>query len=263
MQLKKLEIHIIFRYNRCGFRQAKKRPDRQTATERKGINYRMVKYIPEGKVWRLASILIFAVFYLGFFFYLENRTADSYHIIECRIDRMIPYCSVFIVPYLIWFPYQFALLGYFFMGGLDHKEFYRFMTYICGGMTCFLLVSWLYPNALELRPALPRDGGVFDRMVQGLYLIDTPTNVLPSIHVYNSVVFHITFCRGWERGTGSRWKRLSAVLIVLIIISTVLIKQHSVIDLVLGFVMAGTGYLLVYQGMLRQIVLARLAKQGL
>ncbi|MDE6529626.1 MAG: phosphoesterase [Lachnospiraceae bacterium] len=210
----------------------------------------------------MISIILYAVFYLSIFFSLENRTLESYHIIECGIDRMIPYCGIFIVPYLIWFPYQFALLGYFFMVGLDHKEFYRFMLYICGGMTCFLLVSWLYPNALELRPALPPDGTVFDRMVQGLYLIDTPTNVLPSIHVFNSVVFHITFCRGLERGTGLGWKRLSLALITLIIISTVLIKQHSVIDLVLGFVMAGIGYLLIYQRMLRRVVLARLAKQS-
>lgn len=210
----------------------------------------------------MISIILYAVFYLSIFFSLENRTLESYHIIECGIDRMIPYCSIFIVPYLIWFPYQFALLGYFFMVGLDHKEFYRFMLYICGGMTCFLLVSWLYPNALELRPALPPDGTIFDRMVQGLYLIDTPTNVLPSIHVFNSVVFHITFCRGLERGTGLGWKRLSLALITLIIISTVLIKQHSVIDLVLGFVMAGIGYLLIYQRMLRRVVLARLAKQS-
>ncbi len=187
---------------------------------------------------------------------------ESYHIIECGIDRWIPYCGVFIVPYLLWFPYQFVLLGYFFMGGLNHKEFYRFMTYICGGMTCFLLVSWLYPNALELRPVLPSDGNVFDRMVQGLYWIDTPTNVLPSIHVFNSVVFHVTFCRGLERGSRRGWKRLSFVLVVLIVISTVLIKQHSVIDIVLGFTMAGMGYLLIYQRMLRRVVLARLAKQS-
>ena len=222
----------------------------------------MVKYIPEGKWWRLFSIILYAIFYLSVFFYLENRTADSYHIIECGIDRMIPYCGVFIVPYLMWFPYQFALLGYFFMGGLDHKQFYRFMIYICGGMTCFLLISWVYPNALELRPALPLRGDVFDRMVQGLYQIDTPTNVLPSIHVYNSMVFHITFCRGLERGTRRGWKRLSAVLVALIILSTVLVKQHSVIDLALGFLMAGIGYLLLYKRTLRQAVLARLAKQG-
>lgn len=222
----------------------------------------MFKNIPKNRVWRFISIIIYAVFYLGSFFYLENRTTDSYHIIECGIDRMIPFCSVFIVPYLIWFPYQFALLGYFVMGGLDHKEFYRFMVYICGGMTCFLLVSLLYPNALELRPTLSLHGGIFDRMVMGLYRIDTPTNVLPSIHVYNSLVFHITFCRRWEQGTGLGWKRLSMALVTMIVISTVLIKQHSVVDLVLGFVMAGMGYLLVYGRIIRRAVMAGLAKQG-
>ncbi len=261
MQLKKLEIYIIFRYNKCGFMGGRKRQVCQTISERLESGQGMIKYIPEGKIWRMLSIIVYVLFYLILFFCLENRTTGSYHIIECRFDRMIPYCSVFIVPYLLWFPYQFALLGYFFMGGLDHKEFYRFMTYICGGMTCFLLVSWLYPNALELRPVLPPDGSVFDRMVQGLYLIDTPTNVLPSIHVFNSVVFHITFCKRMDRRTGRGQKSVSFALITLIIISTLLIKQHSVIDLVLGFVMAGIGYLLIYQRMLRRVVLARLVKQ--
>lgn len=249
---------MIFRYNRFGFGRPRKEAGLPEGGRKAGIRDRMIKYIPEGKLWRFVFIVIYACFYLGGFFYLENRTADSYHIIECGIDRMIPYCGVFIVPYLLWFPYQFALLGYFFMGGLDHREFYRFMVYICGGMTCFLLVSWLYPNALELRPSLPLHCGVFDRMVRGLYLIDTPTNVLPSIHVFNSVVFHITFCRGLERGSALKWKRTSAALVILIVMSTVLIKQHSVIDLALGFVMAGIGYLLTCQRTLRQVVLARL-----
>ncbi len=222
----------------------------------------MIKYIPEGKLWRLISVILYAGFYLSGFFYLENRAADSYHIIECGIDSAIPYCSIFILPYLMWFPYQFALLGYFLMDGLDHKEFYRFMIYICGGMTCFLLVSYLYPNASELRPALPSGGSVFDRMVRELYLIDTPTNVIPSIHVYNSVVFHVILCRKLGRGSGLGWKWLSFISITLIILSTVMIKQHSVIDLALGCVMAWMGYLLVYKRMIRQVVMARLARQG-
>ena len=213
------------------------------------------------KFGRMLVVLSYGILYMIGFIYLENRTADVYHVMECRIDRMIPFHSIFIIPYLMWFPYQFILLGYFLLGGLDHKEFYRFMAYVCGGMTCFLLVSWLYPTALDLRPVLPADGSVFDGMVRWLYSIDTPTNVMPSLHVYNSIVFHIAFCRSLSQGQESPngfkirsfvfsekgWKVLSLVTITFIILSTVMVKQHSVIDIVMGMVMAGAGYLQVYK----------------
>lgn len=208
-----------------------------------------MKHLFKTRFGRMLVVLSYGILYMTGFIYLENRTADVYHVIECGMDRIIPFCSVFIIPYLMWFPYQFILLGYFLMGGLDHKEFYRFMAYLCGGMTCFLLVSWLYPTALDLRPVLPVGGSVFDRMVRGLYSIDTPTNVMPSLHVYNSIVFHIAFCRSFSlRDSGPDiGKVFSLAMIILIIISTVMIKQHSLIDIAMGMVMAGAGYLQVYK----------------
>lgn len=51
-------------------------------------------------------------------------------------------------------------------------------------MTVFLLVSFLYPNGHELRPALELEN-VFQKAVWLLYQADTPTNILPSVHVFN------------------------------------------------------------------------------
>lgn len=222
-----------------------------------------MEHLFKTKFGRMLVVLSYGILYMIGFIYLENRTADVYHVMECRIDRIIPFHSIFIIPYLMWFPYQFILLGYFLLGGLDHKEFYRFMAYVCGGMTCFLLVSWLYPTALNLRPVLPAGGSVFDGMVRWLYSIDTPTNVMPSLHVYNSIVFHIVFCRSFsqekssqenhretyfiENTDGKIWKMLSFAMISFIIISTVMVKQHSLIDIAMGMAMAGVGYLQVYK----------------
>ena len=60
------------------------------------------------------------------------------------------------------------------------------------GMTVFLIVSYVYPNVLHLRPSeFPREN-VFTDMVRWLYRTDTPTNVLPSIHVFNSLAVHMS-----------------------------------------------------------------------
>ena len=50
-----------------------------------------------------------------------------------------------------------------------------------------------------------------------------------------------------ENGNGMMWKTISFAMIGLIIISTVMVKQHSLIDIAMGMIMAGAGYLQVYK----------------
>lgn len=73
-----------------------------------------------------------------------------------------------------------------------------------------------------------------------LYATDTPLNVCPSIHVFNSVTLMMAYYRSRIFETpGRRWMRpASAVLCVSIIASTVLLKQHSCIDVLLGILLA-------------------------
>jgi membrane-associated phospholipid phosphatase len=83
---------------------------------------------------------------------------------------------------------------------------------------------------------MPRDN-IFTHMVRGLYSIDTPTNVMPSIHVYNT----IGICFGLGRTDWfKRHKKINAASFIigfLIIISTVFIKQHGLLDVGLAILM--------------------------
>lgn len=51
------------------------------------------------------------------------------------------------------------------------------------GLTAFIIISFVYPNGQELRPALG-EGEIFIQAVKLLYRLDTPTNILPSMHVF-------------------------------------------------------------------------------
>jgi hypothetical protein len=63
------------------------------------------------------------------------------------------------------------------------------------GMSLFIAVSMVFPNGLDLRPQeFPRDNICTD-LCRYLYSIDTSTNVLPSIHVFNSIACGISFGR--------------------------------------------------------------------
>ena len=189
--------------------------------------------------------LLYIVFYMPWFMWLEKTVTTDFHLVSMPIDYKIPFCEYFIIPYFMWFLFVPAIVGYEFF--YSKKEYYQCCAYLFSGMTIFLIVSTLWPNGQHLRPAvMPRDN-IFTRMVAALYRTDTPTNLWPSIHVYNSLGAHFAIIRSkcFEKKKGIRIGSL--ILAVSIIMATMFIKQHSVFDVLTAFVMAAVMYTLVYR----------------
>ena len=66
-------------------------------------------------------LLIYMVVYLVWFVLLEQTPAKGHHIIHLTVDDYIPFCEVFIIPYLLWFLYVAAVVVYlFFVGKLGY-----------------------------------------------------------------------------------------------------------------------------------------------
>ncbi len=190
-------------------------------------------------------LIIYGVIYMAWFGHLERTVTNHYKIIHVALDDHIPFCEVFVIPYLLWFAYVAVVVMYFFFR--DKDDYFRTCTFLFTGMTVFLLVSTLWPNGHHLRPyIMPRDN-VFTHLVATLYKADTPTNLWPSIHVYNSLGCHIAVMksRRLEKHKGIRIG--SFILCVSIIMSTMFIKQHSAFDVLTAFIMAAVMYGIVYQ----------------
>ncbi len=78
-----------------------------------------------------------------------------------------------------------------------------------------------------------RAGNIFDDLVLFVYSLDNPVNALPSLHVSLSTLATLfVFLRNKKLGL-----YISPVTI-LIILSTVFIKQHAVLDVFAGLIMA-------------------------
>lgn len=192
-------------------------------------------------------IAIYFVAYLILFGYLEQRPVRAYHVVHTVFDDMIPFCEIFIIPYLLWFPYVVITVVYFLFRNKNKKEYFQLIFNLMMGMTVFLVVSYIYPNVQYLRPAVFPRSNIFTRLVAEIYRTDTPTNILPSIHVFNSlaVYFAIHHCQALK---DRKWlQRGALILSVLIILSTMFIKQHSMFDVLTAFLMAGIMYIVVYQ----------------
>lgn len=191
-------------------------------------------------------MLLYGIFYQAAFFWLERREVRV-HLIASELDEKIPFCEYFIIPYFLWFFYIVAASIYFVCCSKDYEESKRYVLSFCAGMTVFLLVSFLYPNGQDLRPQLGRGGSAFIEAVRFLYRIDTPTNILPSMHVYVTVMSSIALCR---QETLRRRKGFSVGIWVLglsIILSTLFLKQHCVLDVISALGLNAVCYLLVYR----------------
>lgn len=182
-------------------------------------------------------ILAYLPIYMIWFLLLERYVTKGYHIIQSPLDVYIPFNELFIVPYLLWFPFIAVSVLYFIYR--DRIECYRLCGVLIAGMTVFLLVSTFYPNGVALRPVLSELGrdNIFLDLVAGLHKADTSTNVCPSIHVYNS----LAVCFAFFASSHLKGKRLLKtgilILTILICLSTVFLKQHSVIDVIWAFVL--------------------------
>ena len=190
------------------------------------------------RIKRVIPVALYTVFYLLCFSYLENRHV-RYHIIDSSLDDKIPFCEYFIIPYLLWFLYIAVTVGFLFFNE-NTTEFWSLILNLAIGMTLFLIVSYVYPNGLNIRPAEFTNDSVFTRMVQFLYRTDTPTNVLPSIHVYNSVAAFsaIHTCKNLQKHKGIRTGSF--------ILTTMFLKQHSIADVATGITCAVATYVLFY-----------------
>lgn len=190
-------------------------------------------------------LIIYGIIYMAWFGHLEKTVTSHYKVIHVALDDHIPFCEVFVIPYMLWFAYVAIVVMYFFFR--DKDDYFRTCTFLFTGMTVFLLVSTLWPNGHHLRPyIMPRDN-IFTQLVSILYKADTPTNLWPSIHVYNSLGCHIAVMKSsrLEKHKGIRIG--SFILCVSIIMSTMLIKQHSVFDVTTAFIMAAIMYGVVYR----------------
>ena len=199
------------------------------------------------KKYKHSIIVLYLPFYMTWFLWLEGRDDVTYHSISCIRDDWIPFNELFAIPYFLWFGYVVIVLVFLFFQ-LEHLEdFYRCAATLILGMTTALIIYTVWPNSQPLRPeVLPRDN-ILTRMIAGLYQGDTSTNVCPSLHVYNSLAIHVGLAKSHFFQNKKGWKAASLILCILICLSTVFLKQHSVIDGICALIMYGVYYVVVYK----------------
>ena len=186
---------------------------------------------------------------MPYFMFLNKYTPtrDNITYMYSKLDDIIPFCELFVIPYFLWFAY--IAVGYCFFFFASRKEFTRLCIFLYTGMTVCLIIYTIFPNGQNLRidyNGLGRDNILIDA-ISKLQGFDSSYDVFPSIHCLNSIAMHIAIHKS-KRITKYRNTIVisSLVLTILIILSTVFTKQHSILDVFGAIILAVPLYIIAY-----------------
>lgn len=188
--------------------------------------------------------LLFYYFFINFLYTIYNELIRPKYIMHASLDDFIPFVKIMVLPYIVWYLYISVFLIYFAFKSVD--DFYNLCFFLFTGMTICFIIYALFPNGQDLRPTII-DTDIFSRLIKNIYMVDKPTNSNPSMHVLNSIAVHSVVINSKLFKTNYRIKTISLTLMTLIITSTVMIKQHSIIDVISAILLSNIIYLLIYK----------------
>jgi len=196
------------------------------ATEQKKKNKKFLRL----KHYKHFLLLVFWPVLLLWFFYCERSVVPKY-IMHSPLDDFIPFTSWFIIPYEIW--YGYLAWGFLYLGFKNKNDFIKLCLLIYAGHIACYTFYLLFPNGQSLRPLLT-ESDYLSCMIRNLYEVDTPTNVFPSLHVFDALAVHICI-RPYLKASKKYGILIGSFLIMFFsAISTVFVKQHSILDLLAG-----------------------------
>ena len=181
--------------------------------------------------------IIYWLVYIISFFAVERIVTIPRYVIHSPLDDMIPFTKYAIIFYVLWFPYIAFSLIYFVLKS-EKVDFWKLSVSLMISMMPTLLFYVLMPNGIHLRPETVEGNDIFAWAVRMIWNSDNTCNVCPSLHVIVTVLIDMAWSTSSLAKDKPAWRWTSHVVDVLICASTVLLKQHSIIDVFCGIAVA-------------------------
>lgn len=163
---------------------------------------------------------------------------------ELALDRAVPLQPAWALVY--GSQWVFSFLPVFVVRGVELRR-RTVLAYLSIVITAY--VGFLIYPTVAPRPADVAGDGIFAHGLRTVYDLDPPYNCFPSLHVAYSFLAALTSYRV-HRGLGLA----ALVWAALIGISTLYTKQHYVVDVIAGVLMAYAAYAVFLRGFSRQML---------
>ena len=148
-------------------------------------------------------LFLYLPVYLVWFFLQEYHlsSTDGCFVSYLPLDDQIPFLPGFIFPYITWYVYL-LIPAVIFLVKEDGPAFLRYALFIILGFSGSLLFCTLFPNCQLLRADLSDPQNLSEFLVAAIYGADTPTNVLPSMHVVGCIGVMVAAFDGFATAAG-------------------------------------------------------------
>ena len=181
----------------------------------------MCRYVDKS----LLKEVIFCAFSFNFLYHLALfiiKFCDlKLHDVVSKLDLFFPTLTVFVVPYFIFF--IFIFVAPYFIGVKDRLLLHRFTTTLIISATIGSLIFLIYPTYIN-RDVFNIKNGILNF----IYKNDVGKNACPSFHVLVTWCIWIHFK---QLVISNKLKIAVHFLTYAIVFSTVLIRQHGLIDI--------------------------------
>ena len=128
--------------------------------------------------YRHLFFLLFWPVFMAVFYYLEHIYPVSYYYpVQCFLDDLIPFCEIFVLPYVIWFALVFLMHAYTLFYDID--GFKKMMKFIIVTYSFALAVYFVFPNCQQLRPLEFERVNIFTKMAEMFVPLFTLWGLLP------------------------------------------------------------------------------------
>lgn len=179
-----------------------------------------------------AVILMLAVNGLTFFGSRLFNTSWHHYQMAIWLDHRIPFIKETILIYII-LAYGQWIIGFYLMACQEKKICLRICAAEVAAKLLCLICFLLIPTTMVRPDVTGQD--FFSKCVRLLYEADAADNLFPSIHCLESYL--LVRVLPWMKNLPAWYRRLTLPASVLVMLSTLFIKQHVIVD-VIGAIVA-------------------------
>ncbi len=161
-------------------------------------------------------------------------------VLSSNLDNKIPFNVLFIIPYVLWYGILIIIPYYFYKK--DKNLFIKYMiSYLLFSIIADIIFI-IFPTTV-IRPEILGNSILYD-LTRVVYAIDTPAiNCFPSLHCTSCFMWILYVLN--TKAIKPLNKFYIIILSILIILSTLFIKQHVIVDVIGGLLLAIVTYEIV------------------
>ncbi|WP_040210322.1 phosphatase PAP2 family protein [Clostridium polynesiense] len=202
----------------------------------------ITRVINEVKNQKKEIILLMVYLITASMYIFFNKPDSIVYNLEIYIDKIIPFTKEFIIFYYSWYVFlPMVIISLYLKSREDY--FKLLIGFSLGMLMCYLIYS-IFQTTVP-RPLI-EENDFFSILTKKIYENDNPYNCFPSIHVFTTA-YGCFVMRKSNFKDSFLFRNSLNVLGILIILSTLFVKQHVFMDAIGGITAAYLVYRLMYK----------------